>query len=58
MDMLRSTEENLESIAERVGYRDPFVFSKAFKRLQGTSPGNFRKSLRENPLPTFADAGD
>jgi AraC-like DNA-binding protein len=48
----------LESIAERVGYRDPFVFSKAFKRLQGTSPGNFRKSLRENPLPTFADAGD
>jgi AraC-like DNA-binding protein len=57
MDMLRSTEENLESIAERVGYRDPFVFSKAFKRLQGTSPGNFRKGLRENPLPEFADAG-
>lgn len=56
MDMLRSTEENLESIAERVGYRDPFVFSKAFKRLQGASPRDYRKSLRENPLPAFADA--
>jgi AraC-like DNA-binding protein len=58
MDMLRSTEDNLESIAERVGYRDPFVFSKAFKRLQGASPREFRKSLRENPLPTFTDALD
>lgn len=56
MDMLRTTEENLESIAERVGYRDPFVFSKAFKRLQGASPRDYRKSLRENPLPAFADA--
>lgn len=58
MDMLRSTEENLESIAERVGYRDPFVFSKAFKRLQGASPRDYRKSLRENPLPAFTDAAD
>ena len=58
MDMLRSTEENLESIAERVGYRDPFVFSKAFKRLQGASPRDFRKSLRDNPLPAFTDAPD
>jgi AraC-like DNA-binding protein len=56
MDMLRSTEENLENIAERVGYRDPFVFSKAFKRLQGASPSEFRRRLRENPLPAFADA--
>lgn len=58
MDLLRSTEDNLESIAESVGYRDPFVFSKAFKRLQGASPRDFRKSLRENPLPAFKDASD
>ncbi|HLP42090.1 MAG TPA: AraC family transcriptional regulator [Fibrobacteria bacterium] len=58
MDMLRSTEENLENIAERVGYRDPFVFSKAFKRLQGASPRDYRRSLRENPLPVFADVSD
>jgi AraC-like DNA-binding protein len=54
MDMLRSTEDNLESIAERVGYRDPFVFSKAFKRLQGASPRDYRKSVRENPVPAVA----
>jgi AraC-like DNA-binding protein len=54
MDMLRTTEENLESIAGRVGYRDPFVFSKAFKRLQGASPRDFRKSVRENPIPEVA----
>jgi AraC-like DNA-binding protein len=49
MDMLRSTEENLERIAEHVGYRDAFVFSKAFKRLQGVSPRDFRRSVREEP---------
>jgi AraC-like DNA-binding protein len=49
MDMLRATDDNLESIAERVGYRDPFVFSKAFKRLQGASPRDFRKLLRDTP---------
>lgn len=53
MDLLRSTEDNVESIAERVGYRDPFVFSKAFKRLQGASPRDFRKSMRENPVPAL-----
>jgi AraC-like DNA-binding protein len=49
MDLLRATEDDLESIGERVGYRDPFVFSKAFKRLRGASPREFRKRLREDP---------
>jgi len=45
MDLLRATDENLDRIAERVGYGDPFVFSKAFKRLQGVSPREYRKQL-------------
>jgi AraC-like DNA-binding protein len=45
MDLLRSTDESMERIAETVGYGDPFVFSKAFKRLQGVSPREFRKQL-------------
>ncbi len=56
MDMLRATDENLESIAERVGYRDPFVFSKAFKRMQGASPREFRKLLREESPAEAAPA--
>ncbi len=47
MDLLRSTEDNLEIIAGRVGYGDPFVFSKAFKRLQGMSPRAYRRALAE-----------
>lgn len=46
MDLLRATDDNLERIAERVGYGDPFVFSKAFKRIQGVSPRVFRGTAR------------
>jgi AraC-like DNA-binding protein len=42
MDLLRATDDSMERIAERVGYGDPFVFSKAFKRIQGVSPREFR----------------
>ena len=45
MDLLRSTDHGLETIAENVGYGDSFVFSKAFKRILGVSPKEFRKQL-------------
>lgn len=45
MDLLRSTDLSFEIIAEKIGYGDPFIFSKAFKRIQGISPRDFRKSL-------------
>ena len=45
MDMLRTADDSVERIAEAVGYNDSFVFSKAFKRIQGLSPKEFRKSL-------------
>ncbi|OGB21855.1 MAG: hypothetical protein A3I66_10280 [Burkholderiales bacterium RIFCSPLOWO2_02_FULL_57_36] len=45
MDMLRTADDSVERIAESVGYNDSFVFSKAFKRIQGVSPKEFRKSL-------------
>lgn len=47
MDMLRATGDSMERIAERVGYADPFVFSKVFKRVQGLSPREFRRSLAQ-----------
>ncbi len=46
MDLLRATEDSMERIAERVGYGDPFVFSKAFKRIQGISPREYRGMAR------------
>jgi AraC-like DNA-binding protein len=45
MDLLRSGDDSVERIAEAVGYNDSFVFSKAFKRIQGVSPKEFRKQL-------------
>lgn len=42
MELLSSTNKNIEAVAVEVGYQDPFVFSKAFKRLVGISPRDFR----------------
>ncbi|MEO6094800.1 MAG: AraC family transcriptional regulator [Fibrobacteria bacterium] len=47
MDLLRATDDSVERIAQRVGYGDPFVFSKVFKRIQGVSPRQFRTSLAQ-----------
>jgi AraC-like DNA-binding protein len=47
MDLLRSTDTSLEGIAEKVGYGDSFVFSKAFKRVLGLSPRDFRNQANE-----------
>jgi AraC-like DNA-binding protein len=43
MDIMRTSDDTLERIATRVGYSDAFIFSKAFKRVQGVSPREFRK---------------
>lgn len=45
----RTTQSNIEEVAARVGYRDSFVFSKAFKRIQGMAPRDYRKSLAKQP---------
>ncbi|MEU7898293.1 AraC family transcriptional regulator [Nonomuraea sp. NPDC049152] len=33
----------IASVARRVGYRDPFTFSAAFKRVRGTAPSTLRR---------------
>jgi AraC-like DNA-binding protein len=40
--LLSSTNDNIESIAEAVGYSDAFSFSKVFKRITGVPPRDFR----------------
>lgn len=42
MELLSSTEENIENVAMKVGYQDAFGFSKAFKKLTGVPPREFR----------------
>jgi AraC-like DNA-binding protein len=43
MRLLGQTEQNLEQVAQAVGYQDAFSFSKAFKREVGLSPREFRR---------------
>lgn len=53
--LLERTDLNLSSIAQSIGYTDMFTFSKAFKKLTGLSPREYRSRLSgdgpESPLP-------
>ena len=47
--LLCETDWCIRNIAYAVGYSDSFAFSKAFKRVCGTSPAKYRgKLLGEN----------
>lgn len=41
--LLRTTSMLTKEIAPQVGFDDPYVFSRAFKRLHGASPDHYRK---------------
>jgi AraC-like DNA-binding protein len=43
MQFLCETDNTLEHIAQAVGYKDAFAFSKAFKKITGESPASFRR---------------
>jgi AraC-like DNA-binding protein len=42
-DLLRDPTTTVASTARRVGYKDPFAFTTAFKRTRGTTPSTWRK---------------
>ena len=43
---LRNSDQSVAAIAAKVGYLNATVFSRAFKRWTGQSPGQFRRSLQ------------
>jgi len=44
-DLLRQGEENVEEVAQRVGYESGAAFSKAFKREMGLPQGSYRRAI-------------
>jgi len=42
-DLLQTTELSIDSIAVSCGYKNPLVFSKAFKQRKGVTPSQYRK---------------
>ena len=45
--LLKNTEEKILSIANEVGYDDPYYFSHCFKKNSGMSPAEYRKKWRK-----------
>lgn len=46
-EKLENTKQTLNEISEKLGYNNPFHFSKRFKQLTGFSPKEYRKSCKE-----------
>ncbi len=44
-ELMRATDETIASIAEKVGYDDPFYFSRIFKKYTGKAPTAYRQCL-------------
>lgn len=43
--LLLNTQYNITEIAQIVGYDNPLYFSRIFKKLKGTSPSEYRKTV-------------
>ena len=48
--MLRETDLPVAAIAARVGYTDPFYFSRIFGKIEGLPPSDYRESVRGQRL--------
>lgn len=46
-ELLLISSLSVESICYSVGYKDPFVFTKAFKQITGMAPTMYRKEKKE-----------
>jgi AraC family transcriptional regulator of arabinose operon len=46
-EQLNTTNTPVEQIAQANGYNDPVVFSKAFKKMHGTSPSRYRQNTAD-----------
>lgn len=44
-ELLRRPELSVSDISRSVGYNDPFLFSKMFKKVNGCSPKHFREGM-------------
>jgi AraC-like DNA-binding protein len=54
VDALTEEGATVAELADRLGYRSEAAFSRAFKRVIGTSPGAVRKSADEQSPPPIA----
>ena len=51
VDLMRNSDLTIGDIARSVGYEDPLLFSKMFKKIKGISPNLFRQNLNSYSSP-------
>jgi AraC-like DNA-binding protein len=45
-EMMGNAELSIADISRSVGYNDPLLFSKMFKKVKGSSPKNYRTEIQ------------
>lgn len=50
-ELLTHFDHKLQELANMIGYADPFSFSRAFKRVMGTSPSEYRQRAHSKKVP-------
>ncbi|WP_245600115.1 helix-turn-helix transcriptional regulator [Paenibacillus harenae] len=43
IDLMRNTSLNVSEISERLGYKNPYYFSRVFKKVLGEAPSSYRR---------------
>lgn len=56
--MLLETKASIKTIAQKLGFRDVYFFTRQFKQITGLSPGAFRKTREVYLPPEEEDAGE
>ena len=54
LKLLSGTALSMSEIAERCGFSDANYYTRIFKKIHGTTPNEYRKSL-QNPIPLKTD---
>jgi AraC-like DNA-binding protein len=57
-ELLAHFDHKLQQVAAMTGYADPFSFSRAFKRVMGMSPSDYRSQAHEKKSLPANRAGD
>ena len=55
-DLLTTRRLAVREVAQRVGYRQPAQFAKAFRRHEGQAPSAYRSEATVRPLPSALEA--
>jgi AraC-like DNA-binding protein len=56
-ELLDNTNYDIKTIAAKLGYKDPLYFSRVFVGVQGVSPSEFRRRVRNSAQASDSPAG-